>query len=148
MVLLEPSSTYVCVERERERAELIMTPSKMSKAAQGTIEVIMRLAFVIRLPVSTLKQLFTFSNIVLCHPALSSISSSLPFFSSSLPHLLSHSLFLLALFPNHKCYRSLVLSPTLFFPQFFHFVSLLSFRPCFLKPVPSSFLPPAISSPE
>lgn len=53
-----------------------MTASKISKAAQGTIGVIMRLALVICLRVSTQKQLFTFSNTVLCHLVLSRCLSS------------------------------------------------------------------------
>lgn len=53
-----------------------MTAPKISKAAQGTIGVIMRLALVICLRVSTQKQLFTFSNIVLCHLVLSRCLSS------------------------------------------------------------------------
>lgn len=99
-----------------------MTPSKISKAAQGTIEVIMRLALVICLPVSTQKQLFTFSNMVLCHLMLSLSPPPSLFISSSPSQPLSVSSSTFS--PNHKC--SLSLSPTLFFPHIFHFACRLS----------------------
>lgn len=70
-----------------------MTPFKISKAAQGT------LVFVFRLQVSNVKQLFTFSNIVLCHLMLSLLPPPL----SSLHHLHWHSLSSSTYSPNHKC---------------------------------------------
>lgn len=125
-----------------------MTPSKISKAAQGTMEVIMRLALVICLPVSTQKQLFTFSNMVLCHPVLSLSPPPSLFISSSPSQPLSVSSSTFS--PNHNRFLSLSLCLPRFSSHIFSilltvFLSLFSLWP-FLHPVLLSlpiFPPPA-----
>ena len=130
-----------------------MTASKISKAAQGTIGVIMRLALVICLRVSTQKQLFTFSNIVLCHLVLSRcLSPSLPLSPSLYRFLTSFSgtrsrrllaLLITKAFPlshascSPACLKSSFSSSCRFYP------ALLSLLLFFLPPPPTrgSFSP-------
>lgn len=103
-----------------------MAASKISKAAQGTIEVIMRLVFIICLPVSTQKQLFTFASIVLCHLVRLPVSPPpslffLPLFISfSLSRPLSRSLLALLFLLITDASPS----PTHFFTLFAIFFSL------------------------
>ncbi len=103
-----------------------MTASKISNPAQGTMEDIMRLAFVICLPVSTPKQLFAFCNIVFCHLVLS-VSRLLPPFSFSLSLFLTVLATLFLSSGTFSSNRKHLLS----LPRFFH--CLLSFSPFFVS---------------